>query len=155
MCSAGDGCGWASAWAGTQWRYQGLGESFADRGARSEEQIEFMRALWTAPTITYHGRWHHVDNAGIRPLPVRQNIPIWIGGVAETVLRPSGEVVTAGCRNGHRMTRPRQLLRPHSGLRRGGRTESDGNGSRLGSPITASLGTADRLRHRLAEAGRD
>ena len=51
-----------------------------------------MRALWTAPTITYHGRWHHVDNAGIRPLPVRQNIPIWIGGVAETVLRRIGRI---------------------------------------------------------------
>jgi probable F420-dependent oxidoreductase len=80
----GIGVGWNPV------EYEGLGESFANRGARSEEQIELMRALWTAPTITYHGRWHHVDNAGIRPLPVRRNIPIWIGGVAETVLRRIG-----------------------------------------------------------------
>jgi len=82
----GIGVGWNPV------EYEGLGESFANRGARSEEQIELMRALWTAPTITYHGRWHHVDNAGIRPLPVRQNIPIWIGGVAETVLRRIGRI---------------------------------------------------------------
>ena len=80
----GIGVGWNPV------EYEGLGESFANRGARSEEQIELMRALWAAPTITYHGRWHHVDNAGIRPLPVRQKIPIWIGGVAETVLRRIG-----------------------------------------------------------------
>jgi len=82
----GIGVGWNPV------EYEGLGESFANRGARSEEQIELMRALWAAPTITYHGRWHHVDNAGIRPLPVRQNIPIWIGGVAETVLRRIGRI---------------------------------------------------------------
>ena len=82
----GIGVGWNPV------EYEGLGESFANRGARSEEQIELMRALWTAPTITYHGRWHHVDNAGIRPLPVRQNIPIWIGGVAGTVLRRIGRI---------------------------------------------------------------
>ena len=90
----GIGVGWNPV------EYEGLGESFGNRGARSEEQIELMRALWSAPTITYHGRWHHVDNAGIRPLPVRRNIPIWIGGMAETVLRRSGELVTVGCRNG-------------------------------------------------------
>lgn len=82
----GIGVGWNPV------EYEGLGESFANRGARSEEQIELMRALWAAPTITYHGRWHHVDNAGIRPLPVRQKIPIWIGGVAETVLRRIGRI---------------------------------------------------------------
>ena len=82
----GIGVGWNPV------EYEGLGESFANRGARSEEQIELMRALWAAPTITYHGRWHHVDNVGIRPLPVRQKIPIWIGGVAETVLRRIGRI---------------------------------------------------------------
>lgn len=82
----GIGVGWNPV------EYEGLGESFANRGVRSEEQIALMRALWAAPTITYHGRWHHIDNAGIKPRPVRDNIPIWIGGVAETVLRRVGRV---------------------------------------------------------------
>ena len=82
----GIGVGWNPV------EYEGLGESFANRGVRSEEQIALMRALWAAPTITYHGRWHHIDNAGIKPRPVRDNIPIWIGGVAETVLRRVGRI---------------------------------------------------------------
>ena len=82
----GIGVGWNPV------EYQGLGEAFGNRGARSEEQIELMRALWSAPTITFHGRWHQVDEAGINPRPVRGNIPIWIGGTAEPVLRRVGRL---------------------------------------------------------------
>lgn len=77
----GVGVGWNPV------EYEALGESFSNRGVRSEEQIELLRALWTEPTITYAGRWHRVDNAGIRPLPVRRGIPIWLGGGAEATLR--------------------------------------------------------------------
>jgi len=82
----GIGVGWNPV------EYEGLSEDFGNRGARSEEQIELMRALWAAPTITFHGRWHQVENAGINPRPVRGNIPIWIGGVAEPVLARIGRV---------------------------------------------------------------
>ena len=82
----GIGVGWNPV------EYQGLREDFGNRGTRSEEQIELMRALWAAPVITFHGRWHQVENAGINPRPVRGNIPIWIGGVAEPVLRRIGRL---------------------------------------------------------------
>jgi probable F420-dependent oxidoreductase len=82
----GIGVGWNPV------EYEGLDETFGNRGARSEEQIALMRALWAAPTITYHGRWHHIDNAGINPRPARGNIPIWIGGAAETVLQRIGRI---------------------------------------------------------------
>lgn len=45
--------------------YEGLNENFRDRGARSEEQIALLRALWSDTAISFKGRWHTIDNAGI------------------------------------------------------------------------------------------
>ena len=75
---------------GTGWNaveYEALGENFHDRGIRSEEQIEVLRALWTNQSIDYTGRWHRIRHAGLHPLPIQQPIPIWFGGNADKVLR--------------------------------------------------------------------
>ena len=77
----GIGIGWNSV------EYEALGENFHDRGLRSEEQIEVMRALWTQELVTYDGRWHGITDAGINPLPVQRPIPIWMGGNADAVIR--------------------------------------------------------------------
>jgi probable F420-dependent oxidoreductase len=82
----GIGVGWNEV------EYQGLNENFRDRGARSEEQIALMRALWTEQAISFSGRWHTIDNAGLNPLPPRRSIPIWIGGYSEATLRRVGEL---------------------------------------------------------------
>jgi probable F420-dependent oxidoreductase len=82
----GIGVGWNAV------EYQGLNESFTNRGARCEEQIALLRALWSDTAITYKGRWHTIDNAGINPLPPRRNIPIWIGGSSEAVLQRIGRM---------------------------------------------------------------
>ena len=75
---------------GTGWNdveYEALGENFHDRGKRSEEQIEVLRALWTKELVTYDGRWHKITDAGINPLPIQRPIPLWIGGEVEAVLK--------------------------------------------------------------------
>lgn len=77
----GIGLGWNEV------EFEALGESFATRGARIEEQIAVLRALWSGHAITYSGRWHRIEDAGINPLPIRHTIPIWIGGSAEPVLK--------------------------------------------------------------------
>ncbi len=80
---------------GTGWNtveYEALNEDFHTRGARSEEQIAVLRALWTQPVITLDGRWHHINEAGINPLPVQRPIPIWLGGEAEAVLKRIGRM---------------------------------------------------------------
>lgn len=82
----GVGIGWNPV------EYQALSEDFATRGARSEEQIAVLRALWTQPTVTFNGRWHHIEDAGIKPLPVQRPIPIWIGGDAEATLKRAGRL---------------------------------------------------------------
>jgi probable F420-dependent oxidoreductase len=82
----GIGIGWNPV------EYEALGENFKDRGARSEEQIEVLRALWTKELVTFKGRWHTITDAGINPLPVQRPIPIWLGGGAEPVLRRVGRL---------------------------------------------------------------
>ena len=77
----GIGIGWNTV------EYDALNEDFHNRGLRSEEQIAVLRALWTQPVVTFQGRWHHIDEAGIKPLPVQRPIPIWIGGEAKIVLK--------------------------------------------------------------------
>ena len=82
----GVGIGWNEV------EYEALGENFRNRGARSEEQIEVLRLLWTQELVDFKGRWHTITAAGINPLPVRRPIPLWIGGMAEPVLRRIGRL---------------------------------------------------------------
>jgi probable F420-dependent oxidoreductase len=80
----GVGLGW------NQVEYEVLGQDFHTRGKRLEEQVAVLRALWTQEIVTFHGRWHDIDEAGIKPLPVQRPIPLWMGGSAEPVLRRIG-----------------------------------------------------------------
>ncbi len=82
----GVGIGWNDV------EYEALGERFANRGRRSEEQVELLRALWTQETVDFQGRYHQVSHAGINPLPVRRPIPIWFGGGADQVVRRIGKL---------------------------------------------------------------
>src|SRR5512145_2775507 len=66
--------------------YEALGENFATRGRRIEEQIEVLRALWTRELVTVQGQWHRITDAGIHPLPVQRPIPLWIGGLSDAAL---------------------------------------------------------------------
>lgn len=77
----GVGIGWNDI------EYQGLNESFGNRGRRLEEQIDLMRKLWQEPIIDYHGKWHTIEQAGLAPLPIQQPIPIWIGAGADVALQ--------------------------------------------------------------------
>jgi probable F420-dependent oxidoreductase len=80
----GVGIGWNAV------EYQALNEDFRNRGKRSEEQIAVLRALFTQESVTFHGRWHHIEAAGINPLPVQRPIPIWLGGSVEATLQRAG-----------------------------------------------------------------
>jgi probable F420-dependent oxidoreductase len=82
----GIGVGWNDV------EYEALTEDFHTRGARSEEQIGVLRALWTQEVVDFRGRWHHIPEAGINPLPVQRPIPVWMGGGAEAVLKRIGRL---------------------------------------------------------------
>ncbi len=76
----GVGISWNSA------EYQALGQSFADRGSRMEEQIQVLRRIWAEPFVSFEGRWHNLDRVGLNRQPI--TIPIWIGcGSEDKLLR--------------------------------------------------------------------
>ena len=77
----GIGVGWNHV------EFEALNENWRNRGARSEEQIDVMRQLWTNELITYEGKWHKITDAGILPLPVQRPIPVWLGGASDPTVR--------------------------------------------------------------------
>ncbi len=80
---------------GTGWNpveYHALGQDFHTRGRRMEEQIGLLRQLWSDPVVTFEGRWDQVDQAGIKPLPPRGDIPIWMGGGDPRAVARAGRI---------------------------------------------------------------
>jgi probable F420-dependent oxidoreductase len=77
----GVGLGWNEV------EYEALGVPYADRGKRLEDQIVFMRRLWTEPTFSYESPYHRMTDAGINPLPVQRPIPIYLGGLAPSAVK--------------------------------------------------------------------
>lgn len=77
----GIGVGWNKV------EMEGLGYNLHDRGARANEQVEVLLALWTQPLVTFEGKYHHLREVGIKPLPVQRPIPVWFGGGADAMLR--------------------------------------------------------------------
>jgi probable F420-dependent oxidoreductase len=79
---------------GSGWNYveyDALGQDFATRGARLDEQIPFLRRLWSEHVMSFKGRFDRIDKANILPRPRRQ-IPIWIGGFTEPAFRRGGRL---------------------------------------------------------------
>ena len=77
----GIGIGW------NQVELEGMGMRFNNRGRRSEEQINLMRALWTQELVDFDGQYHQLRQTGINPLPLQRPIPVWLGGYADVTLR--------------------------------------------------------------------
>jgi len=82
----GIGLGW------NQVEYEALGQEFATRGKRVEEQVGLLRRLWTEPSVTYRGRYDQVTGAGLAPLPVQRPIPVWFGAQSDPAYRRVGRL---------------------------------------------------------------
>ena len=82
----GTGSGWSDV------EYEAMGVDWKSRGRRIEEQIEVARKLWTEEVVTYEGKWHKINAAGLNPLPVQRPIPLWIGGGADVVIKRAGRL---------------------------------------------------------------
>ncbi len=78
----GVGVGWAEA------EFEALGVPYRERGARADEYLAAMRAIWSEETPNYHGRYVSFKNVQAYPHPVQQPTPpIIIGGRASAVIR--------------------------------------------------------------------
>ena len=81
----GVGSGW------NQVEYDSLGVPFEKRGARQEQQVNLLRALWTEDVLDHTDEFHRVELASINPRP-SQPVPIWFGGGAPRVLDRAGRL---------------------------------------------------------------
>jgi probable F420-dependent oxidoreductase len=63
------------------------GTELEKRGARFEEQLRIMRALWTTDRVDFAGRYYKVEGR-LEPRPLSSaGVPLWIGGWGELTLR--------------------------------------------------------------------
>lgn len=63
---------------------------YAQRGARTDESLELIRALLSGPLASFQGRFFDVSNVTISPRPT-SGVPVWVGGRSEAALRRSVE----------------------------------------------------------------
>ncbi len=82
----GIGVGWAEE------EFKALGVPFSERGARADEYLAAMRAIWSEGTPSYAGRYVSFQDVVAYPHPVQQpGPPIVVGGSAAPVLRRAVE----------------------------------------------------------------
>jgi probable F420-dependent oxidoreductase len=63
------------------------GAPLEKRGARFEEQLAIMQALWTGERVDFRGTYYTVEGR-LEPKPVtRPHPPVWIGGWGDITLR--------------------------------------------------------------------
>ncbi len=66
--------------------FEALGVPWARRGARNDEYIEAMRALWAGPHAEFHGEFVDFDPVTCSPRPVQERIPILVGGDTDAAI---------------------------------------------------------------------
>ncbi len=68
--------------------FAALGIPFNERGARTDEAIEVMRALWTQARPSFDGRFTQFANIDAQPRPVQAGgPPIVVGGTSDAALK--------------------------------------------------------------------
>jgi probable F420-dependent oxidoreductase len=68
--------------------FDAVGATFSDRGARTDEYIDAIRALWTQPQPSFAGRSVRFSGIDAQPRPVQKpHPPIVVGGTSPAALR--------------------------------------------------------------------
>jgi probable F420-dependent oxidoreductase len=76
--------------AGVGWledEFHFVGESFENRGRRSDEIIGLIRELWSSKVIDHHGEFYELGPLRFEPKPVQKPLPIEIGGITPPAMR--------------------------------------------------------------------
>jgi probable F420-dependent oxidoreductase len=79
---------------GTGWNYveyQALGVDWSQRDKILDEQIPYLRRLWTEELVSIDGKFHQLDRGAIHPRP-RKPIPIYVGGDSEVAFRRAAQL---------------------------------------------------------------
>ena len=78
-----------AAWAEREFEVYGIPfPSLEERYQRLEEALQIVKALWSQPRTTFHGRYYHLDDAPCEPKPAQTpHPPITVGGSGAGSLR--------------------------------------------------------------------
>jgi len=83
----GLGLGWA------QEEYAATGAPADHRGARAEEFVTALRAIWSQDVVDVEGRFQRIRGVRVEPRPVqRPHPPVLLGGSVDAALRRAGRV---------------------------------------------------------------
>jgi probable F420-dependent oxidoreductase len=83
----GLGLGWAEQ------EYDAAGAPFERRGARADDFLACLTAIWTDDPVDYDGEFYVVRQARVDPHPVqRPHPPVLLGGAAPAALRRAGRL---------------------------------------------------------------
>jgi probable F420-dependent oxidoreductase len=74
------GVGWSEG------EFAALGQSFHDRGERTDEIIDLLRVCWRDDPTTFEGRHYRFADIRLLPKPAH-DIPLWVGGSSEPAYR--------------------------------------------------------------------
>ena len=86
----GIGVGWFEE------EFEVLGQDFHNRGARTNDALQLMKALWTQEPATYEGKHYRVRDACFLPKPKRRpHPPIWVAGHGEAALKRAARFADA------------------------------------------------------------
>ena len=73
--------------------YAAAGVPFERRGARMEEYVRCLKALWTQDPAEFAGEFYTVPRSHVGPMPVqRPHPPLLLGGAAAPALRRAGRL---------------------------------------------------------------
>ena len=76
----GLGIGWMKE------EFKALGVPWDRRGARNDEYIAAMRALWAGPHAEFHGEFVDFPPVTCSPRPVQRSIPVLVGGDTDAAI---------------------------------------------------------------------
>ncbi len=86
----GIGVGWFEE------EFEVLGQDFGNRGARTDEAMNLMQALWRDDPVSFEGRYYNVDNAYFAPKPYQQpHPPIWVAGGSKAAMKRAARIAHA------------------------------------------------------------
>jgi probable F420-dependent oxidoreductase len=78
----GVGVGWLEA------EFEAVGIPYRQRGARTDDALQILKALCTGDRATYDGRHHSIRDMEFLPKPPQvPHPPVWIGGRSEAAMR--------------------------------------------------------------------
>ncbi|MEZ5091735.1 TIGR03619 family F420-dependent LLM class oxidoreductase [Nocardioides sp.] len=116
--TVGVGIGWMPE------EYAAAGVPFARRGARMEDYLQCLQALWGEDPVEYAGEFYTVPRSrtGLKPVQ-RPHPPLLLGGAAPAALRRAGRLaqgwISSSRQNLSRISEPIELVR--EGAREAGR----------------------------------